>query len=73
MEVEMKLHIMGISAKAMQEELRARPLRIEEKKDFSYFGGTPLMAAACFGNVNVIRFLLAAGANIEAKNEVIFV
>ena len=37
---------------------------------FAQDGDTPLHIAAWFGHVDVVRVLLAAGANKDARNEV---
>ncbi len=56
-----------ITLEAIQDELRAFPSRLEEKKE----GKTPLISSAEFGNDLVCEFLLSLGANVEAKNEVL--
>ncbi len=62
------IHSSRITLEEMQVELRVHPLRLEEKETF--WGNTPLMSAAKFGNVAVVEFLLLIGANIHAKNNV---
>ncbi len=67
------LHSNHIALNELQNELRAEPLRLEEKKVelySSYSGNSPLMSAAAFGNVVLCEFLLSLGANVEATNEV---
>ncbi len=65
------LHNEHITVKEMQEELRVNPLRLEEKMLVDVYDRcTPLTAAAYFGNVAVVEYLLSAGANIEATNQV---
>ncbi len=61
------VHSSRITLKALQAELSANPMRLEELKEW---GNTPLMSSAEFGNVVVCKFLLSIGANIEAKNVV---
>ncbi len=68
------IHSKRITLDALQEELRMKPWRLEEKnvgdRDHIFAGSTPLMSSAAFGNLEVVKFLLSVGANIEAKHEV---
>ncbi len=74
------IHSKHIVLKALQDELREKPWRLDEKKSKNtskcFFmgdpneGNTPLMSAAKFGKFSVCEFLLSIGSNIEAKNEV---
>ncbi len=66
-----------ITMETIQEELRANPSRLEEKKDSDSRyrqdfdeGNTPLISSAKFGNYPVVEFLLSVGADVEAKNQV---
>ncbi len=70
--VVVDLHAKTITVKTMQEEFRVNSVRLEEKRWVECCGPcTPLIAACWFGKVDVVRFLLTAGANFEAKSEVI--
>ncbi len=65
------IHSDHVRLNALQEELRIRPLRLEEHKViFPHAGMTPLLSSAKFGNIAVCEFLLSIGANIEAKSDV---
>ncbi len=61
------IHEIDITVAAMKKELTAHLHRLEEKNCRSF---TPLMAAAMYGNVNVVRYLLSCGADVEASDTV---
>ncbi len=66
------IHSEHTTLEELQEELRANHLRLEERKVGICSGKdtTPLMSAAGFGNVEIVKFLLSLEANIEAKDQV---
>ncbi len=65
------VHSERITLDALQEELRTNPSRLEEKKGNGWDeGNTPLISSAGFGNLEVCKYLLSVGANIESKNKV---
>ncbi len=74
------VHERDITVDAMKEELRENPFRLEERKipivithdtrEEEHDGNTPLVSAAKYGNVSVLRFLLSEGADVNAENDV---
>ncbi len=62
--VVIDIHSSRITLEELQVELRLHPSR--EK----YWGTTPLILAARFGNIAVVEFLLSIGANIHANSKV---
>ncbi len=66
------IHAEDVTLETIQAELMLHPLRLEERKEEGEVGCTPLIAAATSGNVALVKFLLSVGANIEARNEVLY-
>ncbi len=58
------IHERDVKLELVREELRLDITRLEERFEHE----TPLMAAAKSGNIEIVRYLLSLGANLEAEN-----